>query len=104
MNTIAPLAGTQKSDPQVVRQWAAEDFAISIGLLRECPFHGQPYKAHNHSARSKALAAGLVDPLDPVVQIFNGNTRELLAAAERIASDYGERCEQCAASDSEDFD
>lgn len=104
MNTIAPLAGSQSSDPHVVKQWAAEDFAISIGLLRECPFHGQPYKAHSHAAGSKVLAASLVDPLDPVVQMFNGNTRELLAAAERVADDYGERCEFCAASDSEDFD
>jgi hypothetical protein len=54
--------------------------------------------------RSHALAAGLVDPLDPVVQVFNGNTRELLAAAERVAGDYGDRCELCAASESEDFD
>src|SRR5687767_5852848 len=104
MNLITPLAGSQKSDPQVVRQWAAEDFAISIGLLRECPYHGQPYKPHSHGTRGKALAASMIDPLDPVVQVFNGNTRELLAAAERVAGDYGERCELCAAADDEDFD
>ena len=104
MNLIAPLAGPPKSDPQIVKQWAAEDFAISIGLLRECPYHGQPYKTHVHAARSRALAAGLLDPLDPVVQVFNGDTRELLAAAERVAGDYGDRCEMCAAADDEEFD
>ena len=105
MNTISPLVGSQKSDPQVVKQWAAEDFAITIGLLRECPYHGQPYKTHNHGVSSKTLAAsGLIDPLDPVVRAFNGNTRELIAAAERVASDYADRCELCAASETEDFD
>ena len=104
MNAIVTLPGPQTSDPQIVKQWAAEDFAISIGLLRECPYHGQPYKNHSHAGRSKTLAAGLIDPLDPVVQVFNGNTRELLAAAERVADDYADRCEMCAAADDEDFD
>src|SRR5215210_6132704 len=63
MNAISSLVRPQQSDPQAVKQWAAEDFAISIGLLRECPYHGQPYKAHRHGVTSKALAAGLVDPL-----------------------------------------
>ena len=45
MNPVATLLGSQKSDPQAVKKWAAEDFAISIGLLRECPYHGQPFKA-----------------------------------------------------------
>ena len=104
MNAIVTLPGLQISDPQIVKQWAAEDFAISIGLLRECPYHGQPYQSHAHAGHGKALAAGLVDPLDPVVQAFNGNTRELLAAAERVAHDYGDRCEMCAAADDEEFD
>jgi hypothetical protein len=104
MQTMTPLFGSEKSDPQVVKQWAAEDFAISIGLLRECPYHGQPFKTRKAVTR-KALNAGLVDPLDPSVRAFNGNTRELLAAVERITGDYGERCAECAASDQqEDLD
>ena len=104
MNAIATLAAPQTSDPQIVKQWAAEDFAISIGLLRECPYHGQPYKTHAHAGHGNALAAGVIDPLDPVVRVFNGNTRELLAAAERVAGDYADRCEMCAAADDEEFD
>ena len=105
MQTAAPLtAGLEKSDPQAVKQWAAEDFAISIGILRECPYHGQPFRPHRKDLSIKALAAGVIDPLDPAVQIFNGNTRELLAAVERVTRDYGERCVFCAASDQEDFD
>ena len=104
MQTITPLVGSQKSDPQIVKQWAAEDFAITIGLLRECPYHGQPFKARKAGLTRKALAAGTVDPLDPNLRIFNGNARELLAAVESVAGGYGERCPQCAASEQEEFD
>ena len=103
MQTMTPLYGSEKSDPQTVRQWAAEDFAIRIGLLRECPYHGQPFKAPKSMSR-RPLAAGLVDPHDPDVRVFNGNTRELLAAAERVTGGYSEHCALCAASDQEDFD
>lgn len=104
MTVAAPLTGAQRIDPQMVKQWAAEDFAISMGLLRECPYHGQPFKATRKGLLSKPLTAGIIDPLDPNVQVFNGDTRELLAAVERLTGDYGERCELCAASDQEEFD
>jgi hypothetical protein len=104
MQTITPVPAFQQSDPQVVKQWAAEDFAIAIGLLRECPYHGQPFKAHKNGLTRKALAAGLVDPNDPIIQAFNGNTRELLAAVERVTGDYGEHCALCTATDQEEFD
>jgi hypothetical protein len=104
MQTITALVGSKQSDPQVLKQWAAEDFAIAIGLLRECPYHGQPFKAHRKGLTRKALAAGLVDPLDPIIQVFNGDTRELLAAVERVTGEYGEHCALCAASVEEEFD
>ena len=103
MRTVTPLYGSEQSDPQTVRQWAAEDFAINIGLLCECPYHGQPFRAPK-SMRRKPLAAGYVDPRDPNVQVFNGNARELLAAAERVSGGYSEHCAACAASDQEDFE
>lgn len=104
MNTVTSLSGSEKCDPQAVKQWAAEDFAIAIGLLRECPYHGQPFKAHKKGLTRKALAAGLVHPLDPIVQVFNGDTREMLATIEQVTDDFGERCAFCAASDQEEFD
>ena len=104
MQTLTTLVGSEKPDPQVVKQWAAEDFAIAVGLLRECPYHGEPFKAHNRPVSGKALAAGLVDPLDPIVKVFNGDTRELLAAVEQVTGGYAERCPLCAASDREVFD
>ena len=104
MNALASLTGSEKTDPHAVKQWAAEDFAISVGWLRECPYHGQPYRVKAPGQTSLALALGLVDPGDPIVKIFNGDRRELLSAAERAARNYGERCEMCAASDHEEFD
>ena len=104
MNGTAPLAGSEKRDVHAMKQWAAEDFAIALGLLRECPYHGQPFKAHGKSVSSKAMAAGLIDPLDPIVQLFGGNTRELIAAVERVTGGYSEHCKECAASDQEVFD
>jgi hypothetical protein len=104
MGALESIVVSEQCDPQSIKQWAAEDFAISIGLLRECPYHGQPFKAHRKGVGSHALAASLIDPLDPTLQIFNGNTRELLAAVERVAGDYSERCKFCADSDLEEFD
>ena len=104
MIALASHVASEKSDPQAIKQWAAEDFAIAIGLLRECPYHGQPFKAQRKGLTSKALTVGLIDPLDPIVQVFNGNTRELLAAVERATGDYSEHCKFCAASDLEEFD
>jgi len=104
MSVAAPVTGAPKADPQVVKQWAAEDVAIALGLLRECPYHGQPFKTRANGSMSRTLAAGFIDPLDPSVQVFNGDTGELLAAVERVAGDYSDRCELCAASDLEEFD
>jgi hypothetical protein len=73
-------------------------------LLRECPYHGQPFKVQKKRLTRQALAAGLADPTDPIVKVFNGNTHELLAAVERVTHGYGERCPACAASDEEVFD
>ena len=104
MNLNATLLGYEKSDSQAVKQWAAEDVAITLGLLRECPFHGQPFKAQSQGLVGGALPSVPIDPLDSSVRLFNGDTRELLAAVERVAHGYGERCQYCVASDQEEFD
>jgi hypothetical protein len=104
MNSVATLVGSQKSDPQAVKQWAAEDFAISIGVLRECPYHGQPFKPKSTGWTGRRVPRALTDPLNPAVRAFNGNTRELMAAVQDVAGHYGERCQYCAASEEEAFD
>ena len=90
-----------EADLQAAKQWAAEDFAIAVGLLRECPYHGEPYKARKGLGRA---APAQVDPFDPIVRVFNGNTRELMAAVERVTGHYGDRCPHCRASDEEPLD
>jgi hypothetical protein len=103
MSALSLSEGTQSSDLQIVKQWAAEDVAIAMGLLRECPYHGQPFKT-KRTPLTSAVAAGLIDPLDPSVQVFKGDTRELLNAVERVTHDYGERCDMCAASEHDEYD
>lgn len=104
MNITAPVVRSESYDSQVARQWVAEDLAISIGLLRECPFHGVPFKAAHNKLTSQALAAGLIDPLDPMLRVFNGNTLELMAAVDRVTRGYSEQCALCLASDQEELD
>lgn len=94
----------READPQIVKQWAAEDYAIAVGLLRECPYHGEPYKPGRKALARSAFAAGHIDPHDPIVRVFNGNTRELMAAVERVTGGYGECCPYCRASDEEPVD
>ena len=103
MQVATPLiVSAQKCDAQVLKQWAAEDFAISVGLLRECPYHGQPYKPARTGFSTEVFTPGLIDPLDPAVQVFKGDTEQLLAAVARVIRDYGDRCVFCAASDQEE--
>ena len=92
-----------ETDSYAAKQWAAEDFAIAVGLLRECPYHGQPYKPRT-KVRAPSALAGSIDPRDPIVRVFNGNTRELLDAVERVTGGYGDRCPHCQASDEEELD
>src|SRR5687767_13660558 len=94
----------READPQIMKRWAAEDYAIAVGLLRECPYHGEPYKPGNKALVRKALAARRLDPYDPIVRVFNGNTHELMAAVEQVTGGYGECCPYCRASDEEVFD
>lgn len=102
MNTLTAVR--PEADAQAAQQWAAEDFAITAGLLRECPYHGEPYKPRRKGPVRAALGPGSIDPLDPNVRIFNGNTRELLAAVERVTGRYTDRCPHCQASDDEELD
>ena len=78
-------AGSGLRDVEGTQVWAAENFALSIGLLRECPYHGEPFQPPSRRLMgSKPYAAKLVDPRDPSMQLFHGNTRELLATAQKL--------------------
>jgi hypothetical protein len=105
LTTVASLAAPEKYDARILKEWAAEHFAISIGLLRECPYHGEPYKASDgESTHRKASAVNIADLRHPALRPFHGNTRELLAAARRITREYGNACALCAAFEQDDLD
>ncbi|MES2562485.1 MAG: hypothetical protein V4637_07125 [Pseudomonadota bacterium] len=97
--TPAPIIVSNVSDAQTVKQWAAEDLAIALGLLHECPYHGQPFNAHSKVLTGGALAAALLKTRHPSTALFAGNTRELLTAVDNATKQYGERCSFCVAGD-----
>ena len=92
------------SEAETVKQWAAEDLAIAMGLLHECPFHGQPFNSYRRSLTGGALAAALLKTRHPSAALFAGNTRELLAAVDKATKQYGERCAFCAAGDENELE
>ena len=65
---------------------AAEDVALQLGWLRECPSHGQPFKA-------KAPPGELNRQVHASSSSCND---ELMAFAMRIANGYAEHCPHCA--------
>ena len=66
------------------RRWAAEEAALQLGWLCECPFHGEPFKA----------------PVEPASQDLTAQTvrddDELLVLARRVSRAYAEQCPLCA--------
>lgn len=101
--TPAPVV-SNVSDAQILKQWAAEDLAIAMGFLHECPYHGQPFNAEGKAVTHGALAAALLKTRHPSAALFGGNTRELLDALDKVRQQYGERCSFCSASDEEDLE
>lgn len=68
------------------RRWAAEDLALELGWIRECPFHGEPFRAPgapSDAAGRSALAARLADTA-------------LFAFAREVTRSFPERCLTCA--------
>ena len=99
-NTATRLVAPDADDIRTKR-WAAEDFAVAIGLLRECPYHGRPYRVDQSQANAAAAAAKLPDAR-VALQAFHGDRTELLATAQRLARGYRSTCSECdAASEQE---
>lgn len=78
---------------QTLKTWAAEHIAVELGLLRECPYHGEPLRSQQprpgHS-RYCAFAAH-----DPLVVVFRGDIDEMIAAVENVAAQHGAACPLC---------
>lgn len=102
MQALAERTAPVKGDLAAIKQWAAEDYAISIGLLRECPYHGEPYQPRVPVRLRREHAR--VESDDSIFRVFHGDMHALLVAANGVARRYGERCSQCAASEHDEFD
>ena len=95
MNTnTATLLEVRDREPQALKRWAAEDFAVAIGLLRECPYHGRPVRVDQSHANTAAAAASLPDAR-MALQAFDGDRSELLATAQRVARGFSHTCPEC---------
>ena len=81
-------------DRATLRRWAAEHIAVEQGVLRECPYHGEPYRPG--SAQVVLSSSCAYASHDSLVSAFGGDAGELLAEVERVASEYGETCPTCA--------
>ena len=65
------------------RVWAAEELALEVGWLRECPYHGVTYRAPN-VLESAPATIGRRD-----------SSADLLRDAERLAAARGSTCDIC---------
>ena len=70
-------------------RWAAEELALQLGWLRECPFHGEPFK---DTAGGRARA-GVIKTL-PVVP--SDSPGDLYTLAAQLSRSYAEHCPLCA--------
>jgi hypothetical protein len=64
-------------------RWAAEDLALQLGWLSECPYHGEPFKTAARAQNTDTVLA-VVDPAS-----------ELYALAARLTKSYSEHCPFC---------
>jgi len=102
-NTAARLTGGEQ-EAQAMKRWVAEDFAVAIGLLRECPYHGRPYRVDQAAQANAHAAAASLPDARIALQAFNGDRSELLATAQRVARTYSPTCTQCEAAEQELYD
>ena len=78
---------------ETIKRWAAEHIAIELGLLRECPYHGEPYRTQRETAARSSYCAFATH--DPLLAIFRGDAGELLAAVDTAAGQYACACPTC---------
>lgn len=80
-------------DTETGRAWAAEHLAVELGLLRECPYHGEPVRvrgAHVDSLHALDLAT-----CDLLLAVFGGDAEAMVAAARQLAARHADVCHSC---------
>ena len=74
------------------RRWAAEETALELGWIRECPFHGEPFRSAGYVPAAGANAV-------PATAPELGEDLALLAL--QISSAYADECPLCARENSD---
>jgi hypothetical protein len=82
-----------RSDHASLERWAAEHVAIELGLLRECPYHGEPLRTATPRSRLRDYCG--FASYDPLVTVFRGDASALVDSVERAADAYGPACAVC---------
>ena len=71
-----------------VQRCAVEETALKLGWLRECPYHGEPFRAADEQALSATSTAGEA--------AAGGHAAdELLEVAKLLPLAYDRQCPQC---------
>ena len=79
MTRHIPTSGASLSDN---RRLAAEEAAIQLGWLSECPYHGEPFRS----------AVGLRDHPEAARSV----PADVIAAVTEVCESYEDRCRFCA--------
>jgi hypothetical protein len=70
-------------------RWAAEELALQLGWLSECPYHGEPFRSPGQEATQvPATARSATEPGDC--------SSDMYSLALELSSAYSERCPMCA--------
>lgn len=83
-------------EDQEAKYAVAVEVAIQAGFLERCEIHDEVYNACgvdiDHAYRKGNT---LISNKDPLVEIFNGNRRELRDILKEISTEYDEVCPLC---------
>jgi hypothetical protein len=80
-------------DTEKLKQLAAEDIAVELGLLCRCPRHGDRVRVRGAGLAGTGYCAFATH--DPALPLFSGNADELLSAVEAAAARHDTVCTQC---------
>lgn len=84
-----PASSNDRAEAELSR-FAAEEVALQLGWLRECPYHGEPFRA-----LSLVAEAGNVNAAPADTGTLSGCSPDVAHAAARLAEGYAEACPFC---------
>jgi hypothetical protein len=69
MTTLTPTTDACLSDS---RRLAAEEAALQLGWLSECPYHGEPFRSDGAREDLHAIATVPADVIELVTEVCDG--------------------------------